>query len=182
MAAQKPALERGLQQVRRLFADAGVRYLFVGGVAVAHHGYARATRGLDVLVDRAAAGLAPEVLAAHGFERPSARRLRHTETGTDVSLLVAGDPRPRAGAPPYPALADVGRSPRAADVVDLATLLDLKIVAGRHQDLADVVGLLKALDDTAYLTLEAGTRRELRPRLAQLRRDALDELELDRAL
>ena len=39
-----------LGPVRALLEDAGVAFKFVGGVAVVHHGYARTTEDVDVLV------------------------------------------------------------------------------------------------------------------------------------
>jgi hypothetical protein len=165
-----------------LFAEAQVAYLLVGGVAVIHHGYVRTTRHLDVLLERHdASTLGDAVLARHGFVRTAVNRLRHVASGSEVDLLFAGDPRPRHGAPPYPSPGSLGRSAREADVVDLGSLLDLKLTAGRHQDLADVVALLKPLDEVSYLALEAGMRHELRSELLRLRRDALEELGWERS-
>jgi hypothetical protein len=47
--------------------------------------------------------------------------------------------------------------------------------AARHRDLADVVELLKRVNEGQYLELEAEMAGELRPRLAALREDALAE-------
>jgi hypothetical protein len=60
--------------------------------------------------------------------------------------------------------------------VDLGGLLELKLLARRHRDLADVVELLKRLDEARYDAIEAAVERSLRPELARLRRDALEEL------
>ena len=60
--------------------------------------------------------------------------------------------------------------------VSLATLVRLKLHSRRHQDLADVVGLLKGMDEGAYLSLELATPSALRSQLVALRRDALEEL------
>jgi hypothetical protein len=54
--------------------------------------------------------------------------------------------------------------------------VSLKLRAARHQDQADVVALLKLLDDVAFTHLEAALALELRPALSILRRDALEEL------
>jgi hypothetical protein len=59
--------------------------------------------------------------------------------------------------------------------VGLSGLVDLKLWADRHQDRADLVALLKRLDERQYLDLEAGARPELRTRLWKLRRDALED-------
>jgi hypothetical protein len=172
--SELPPVDVALGEVRRLLRDAGVAFRIVGGVAVVHHGYARTTEDVDVLV---AAGAGPRVdgeLTSHGFERTGAARLRHVATGVRVDVLVGGEPLPR-GAGVYPSPESLGASARDPEVVDLTGLVGLKLLARRHQDLADVVGLLKRLDEARYTALEAAVERALRPELARLRRDALEE-------
>jgi hypothetical protein len=82
--------------VRRLLEDTGVRFKRVGGVAVVHHGYARTTEDVDVLVESGAPARLKAFLASHGFEPVSELRLRHVATGVRVDLLVGGSPMPRA--------------------------------------------------------------------------------------
>jgi hypothetical protein len=67
-------------------------------------------------------------------------------------------------------------SPRDPDVVALPGLLELKLRSRRHRDEADVVELLKRLDEAHFLEVEVAVPRDLRPRLTTLRRDALEEL------
>jgi hypothetical protein len=179
MSPDHPAVDVILQETRRLLTDAGVAFKIVGGVAVVHHGYERATVDVDVLIGADALPRIDAALAAHGFERPAAHRLRHVPTEGRVDLLVAGAPLPRAGAGVYPSPTELGASPRDKDVVDLPGLVALKLRAGRKRDVADVVELLKRLDDARYTALEADVDRALRPTLADLRRDALEELRSD---
>jgi|HubBroStandDraft_2_1064218.scaffolds.fasta_scaffold507954_1 hypothetical protein len=178
MAEQTLSVDEALPAVRALFAQAGVAFRLVGGIAVVHHGYARMTEDIHVLVAAGGPGVLDSLLALHGFARESRTRLRHTATGVRVDLLIAGDPGPRAGDAPYPDPSTVAPSPRDAAVVGLAPLLELKLQAHRHQDLADVVALLKRVDDARYIELESQLARELRPKLAEMRRDALEELAL----
>jgi len=178
MAPDTAPVDEALPSLRKLLDAAGVPFKLVGGLAVVHHGYIRMTDDIDVLVDsRALAGL-DEHLADHGFERPSRTRLLHAKTGVVVDLLVEGDPRPRRGEPPYPSPLEVAASPRDSQLIDLAPLMEFKLRARRHQDIADVVALLKPIDDSHYVPLEASLPAELRPRLAALREDALEELRL----
>jgi hypothetical protein len=169
-------IEAALPAVRALLDAAAVPYRFVGGVAVVHHGYARTTDDIGVLVDGADLAALDGKLAAFDFVRESRSRLRHAPTGVRVDLLVGGDPSPRAGEPPYPSPASVATSEEDAAFAALAPLLELKLRARRHQDLADVVELLKKLDDARYVAVEASVDARLRTRLAELRRDALEEL------
>jgi hypothetical protein len=57
----------------------------------------------------------------------------------------------------------------------LPGLVGLKLWADRHQDRADLVALLKRLDERQYVDVEASIDPELRTRLWELRRDALEE-------
>lgn len=179
MAPTTAPVDEALPALRKLLDDAGVPYKLVGGIAVVHHGYARMTDDIDVIVDGASHGALDAHLAAHGFVRQSRARLLHVPTGVRVDLLIGGDLGPRPGDPPYPAPQAIVASPRDPSVAGLAGLLGLKLRAKRHQDLADIVALLKGVDDSAYVTLEADIAAELRPALADLRRDALEELQFD---
>lgn len=180
MSADVPRVDEALPLLRHLLEDSGVQFKLVGGVAVVHHGYVRATDDLDVLVEAGALERMRPLLGPHGFVEEGESRLRHVATGVLVDLLVAGRPLPRAGAGHYPSPLEVGASPTDAAIVDLPWLVILKLRAARHQDLADVVALLGPLDDLAYPLLESQVPVELRPRLADLRRDALEELSWSR--
>jgi hypothetical protein len=175
-----PAVDVALGELRKLLVDAGVAFRLVGGVAVVHHGYARTTEDLDVLVEAAAVPRIDARLAAHAFERTSPARLRHAPTGVRVDLLVEGAPLPRDATRTYPSPEAVGESPRDPHVASLRGLVELKLRARRHRDLADVVELVKRLDEIRYTELEASVDPPLRPDLAGLRRDALEELGTER--
>jgi hypothetical protein len=176
MNPELPAVDAALGDVRRLFEQAGVRFKLVGGVAVVHHGYARTTEDIDVLVEEGALPRVLPLLESGGFERLSDVRLRHVATGVRVDLLVAGSPLPRVASGAYPSPDALQSSSRDPDVVGLPGLLELKLRSRRHRDLADVVELLKRLDDAHYIEVEASIDRDLRPALAALRIDALAEL------
>jgi hypothetical protein len=176
MAPDLPPVDRALDPVRKLFRDAGVAFKIVGRIALVHHGYPRFTEDVDVLVESGASERLEAALGAHGFERLSAARLRHTETGVRVDLLVAGCPLPRLGAGAYPSPQALAGSTRDPDVVALPGLLDLELRAGRHRDLADVVELLKRLDEAHCIEAQALVDGALRADLAPLRRKALQEL------
>jgi len=65
-------LPRDFSEFLRLLDAHRVEYLLVGGYAVAHHGYPRATQDLDVwvAVSAANAGRVVQVLRAFGFDQP----------------------------------------------------------------------------------------------------------------
>lgn len=171
-----PPVDVALGEVRALLEDAGVSFKFVGGVAVVHHGYARTTEDVGVLLESDGPARLRPSLASHGFEGVGEFRLRHLSTGVLVDLLVAGSPMPRAGSGLYPSPGALQASTRDARVVGLAGLFGLKLRARRHRDLADIVELLKGLDEIRYTEVESAVEPDLRPALAGLRRDALEEL------
>lgn len=176
MTPDVPPVDQALPAVRELMESAGVAFKLVGGLAVIHHGYIRTTEDIDVLVEAGSQDRFDARLEPSGFARETPHRLRHRATGVAVHLLVAGEPMPRPGGPPYPSPESLSSSPEDRAVVSLAALVRLKLLAGRHQDRADVVALLKDLDERAYLDLEAALEpAELRRPLAELRRDALEE-------
>jgi hypothetical protein len=171
-----PAVDVALGEARSLFAAADVHFKIVGGVAVLHHGYRRTTEDIDVLVEANALEKLTPALASRGFERAGAARLRHVATGVLVDLLEAGSLMPRVGGGAYPSPDEVEASARDASVVGLSALIELKLRSRRHRDIADVVELIKRLDDARYIDVEAKVALALRPALADLRRDALDEI------
>jgi hypothetical protein len=133
-----------------------------------------------VLVGRDAVAVLEPMLASHGFERiGQSARLRHLPTGVRIDLLVAGHTIAKPGAAPFPEPERAGASDRDPTVVSLPALLELKLQAARHQDIADIVALLKRLDDARYLEVEAALPAAARAELARLRRDALEELSFD---
>lgn len=170
-----PAVDEALAELRAVLAREGVEYVIVGGVAVLHHGYARTTRDVDVLVDADGLARIETALAAESFERTGARRWRHRPSGSGVDVLVAGEPIPPAGRGVLPLPRGVERSEDEPDIAALAPLVELKLAAHRRQDVADVLGLLQDLDEDRYLALEAALPSGFRPEVAQLRAEALEE-------
>lgn len=170
------AVDTALPALRKLLDEAGAPFKLVGGLAVIHHGYVRATEDIDVLIDGGALPAVEALLDAHGFVREAGDRLRHVATNVRVDLLIGGSPMPRPGSAAYPMPQVTSGAVDDPTVIALAPLCALKLHARRHQDLADIVALLKPLDDGAYTVLEASLDAELRSLLYQLRRDALEEL------
>ncbi len=181
MKPDLPAVDVALEGVRVLLRATGLPFRIIGGLAVMHHGYARYTSDVDLLVPAGAAQRLDPILAAHGFAREAPTRLRHLATGVRVDVLPAGMVlRGSGSATALPEPEDVVPSDDDPEVAGLMTLLTLKLEARRRQDIADVVQLLKVVDDGRYLYLEADIRPELRAELASLRDEALEELSWER--
>ena len=130
-----------------------VRYLIVGGYAVAFHARPRATKDIDVLVDRSTAN-AKRVLAALKtfFGRIDIELASLTNPRT---LIVLGAAPVRIdiltqidGVPSFAAAwkrrAEGVYGSTPANFISLADLVASKVAAGRPQDLADVDVLRRA--------------------------------------
>lgn len=151
-----------METIARTFADAGVRYLFAGGLAVVAHGYLRFTADVDLILDLEEENLrlALPALAALGY-RPRApveledfadERRRQgwiREKGMKVfSLFSDRQPLtevdifvecPLDFARAWDRRLETEAAPGiVARFLGLDDLLDLKRRAGRPQDLADI--------------------------------------------
>jgi len=128
----------------------GVRYLIIGGYAVAFHGYPRATKDLDLWLEASPENARRALEAIHDFfgetlgleERdllsPGVVQLGYAPNRIDLVLLPEGDPT-------FAKAFARARETRAGDVpvrvVNKEDLLALKRAFGRTQDLADVDAL-----------------------------------------
>jgi hypothetical protein len=133
----------------RQHADAiGVRMVLVGGVAVITHGYRRPTKDRDVLVDyRSVNALADRLMEHADWERLELRQYAflHNPTGIPVDFLVSRD-LIQMGRPYYFPDVDKVESSETIEgvpVIGLHELLFFKLLAGRMQDLADIMELCK---------------------------------------
>lgn len=160
-----------LRRLAQRLKEEGLPYAVVGGLAVVEHGSRRTTEDIDVL-------MRPETLDAfrarclgRGYlpALPGATRaFRDTSTGVRIEVLLTGDypgdGKPKAVAFPDPA--DVTTAGDEFDVVNLETLVALKLASGlsaphRLRDLADVQDLIA----------RAGLPRDLADRLDASVRD-----------
>jgi hypothetical protein len=156
---------------------ARIPYAIVGGMAVNAHGHQRTTDDLDVLLT--ADGLAefrkrfvPKYYDTHP-RLP--RRFTDRKNEVTIDFLVTGL-YPGSGRPgpiAYPDPAAVGQTIEELQVLDLATLIQLKLAARRHQDFADVVSLIRVqqLDETFAERLHPSVRSDYIECLEEKRRE-----------
>lgn len=152
-------------------AEADIRMVVIGGVAVVMHGRPRATQDIDLVVDLEAANVAKliRVLAAHGFTPsvdvepddladPKMREVWLEEYGMDVLRFAREEP---AGVmvdvfvrPPLPferLWANACTAPLGAAEFRYAGLVDLiesKRLADRPIDRADIAELQRLIELT----------------------------------
>jgi hypothetical protein len=159
-------VDEALERVDRRLRDAGITFAIAGGFAVIEHGYERFTKDVDLLVLASDLPRAMRVLRANGFSgnrTPIGARMREDRTGVQVDLLgtaFEGDER---------AIARAGRGRRRLGVIPVEHLVLMKLEAGRIQDDADIVEVLKAGASSAKVAryLRA-TWPELLPRFKPL--------------
>jgi len=157
-----------LRMLRQEAEKLGVPLVVIDGVAVICHGYQRTTKDRDVLVSYRDA----KRLGEHLWDHPDWERLEIREyafvyrpTGVHVDFLVGRDLM-TLGQPYYfPEPDEVERSKQVEQipVVGLHDLLYFKLLAGRMQDLADIMQLVKL-----HLS-------EIEPERVLTRLDPLDE-------
>lgn len=142
-------LEETARKVASVLADHDIPHLFVGGLAVQEHGYARVTLDVDVVV--------PDVLEALEFltadlTGPFARipdcedRLNDRRNGVKIDLFPAGKVLQHGCKVPFPEPKKVFDTPQIVGLEDLISLkLDSWSVSPLHRlkDKSDVVEIIK---------------------------------------
>lgn len=180
-------VSKALEDFVRLFANLGVEYAVMGGIAVRTHGIPRPTQDVDftVAIERSrlpefyeAAGCLGYTVPEHHVSgwvdqvagMPLVRVRRYVEgRGVDVDVFLAESPFQRE-------LVGRARIEQIDDlpmrVVTAEDLILLKLLAHRHRDLADVGDILftQGQLDEAYLrrwAKELGVLAELENVLAE---------------
>jgi hypothetical protein len=178
-------VHKAMRRLVKKLEKAKIPYAVVGGMAVNAHGYRRTTDDLDLL-------LTPEGLAEFckrfvpkDYEGLPRRPRRFTDRTNEVLIdfLVtglfpgSGEPGPVA----YPDPAAVQEVVNEVRVLNLPTLIQLKLAARRYQDFADVVALIRAnqLDEAFAAGLHPSVRGDYIKCLEEKRRE--DEYEARQA-
>ncbi len=131
---------------------ARVEFLVVGGLAVAHHGHARATKDLDVLVRPSDENAARVMRALQSFGAPvGSLGITESDFRTAGTIVQLGLPPVRIDLLTRIDGLDFDQATLDADsfevsgtevpVIGLQALLANKRASGRPQDLADVAAL-----------------------------------------
>ncbi len=151
-------LRTELLKIVRCFNDANIDYGLVGGLAVAVHGYVRATKDIDILIRHNALGEARNALAQIGYDLDVGIFKFDQGTEKETQLFRVS----RADGPTLttldlmlvtPILEEIWIAREAVKafdteikVVSKTALIKMKELAGRLQDLADIESLRKIPD------------------------------------
>src|SRR5690606_15613577 len=145
-----------IEPTHNLLQGPGIPYKVIGGLAVIHHRAERLPVGADLPRERGAMTKVAPPLDARGCVRTRDHQLVHGATGVRVDVLEAGVKMARPGAPDFPDPTTLAASPTAPSIVDLGARIELALHARRAQDIADVVELLKLVDEERYTRIESG--------------------------
>jgi hypothetical protein len=180
-----------LRMLREEADKLGVSLVAVGGVAVIRHGYERTTKDRDVLVSYRHA----KRLGEHLWDHPNWERLEIAEyafvyrpTGIKVDFLVGRDLM-TLGQPyyfPEPDEVEKDKPVEQVPVVGLHDLLYFKLLAGRLQDLADIMQLIKLhldkIEPERILSKLDPLDEERKDKFLEILRDAPKEIANERRL
>jgi hypothetical protein len=144
---------RVVQAIDHVLQAAQSEAVLGGGWAVWRHGYVgRVTQDIDVALPQNRVEEFLRVAVVAGFQtlsQPEGHwpKLVHRETGIEVDILPEGG-RPGTSTRPAPTTIrsprSMGASGWALRYMDLPSLIELKLAAGRARDDSDVVELLRA--------------------------------------
>ena len=178
---ERDPVHKTMKRLVKRLEKAKIAYAIMGGMAVNAHGHRRTTADLDLLVT--ADGLAEfrRRFVPKNYDTIPQRSRRFTDRTNQVTIdflvtgLYPGSGRPGAIAFPDPNA--VAETIAEKSVVNLPTLIELKLAARRYQDFADVVSLIRIhnLDESFNDRLHPSVRRDFIECLEEKRRE--DEYE-----
>lgn len=185
---EKDPVHKTMRRLAKRLARVRIRYAVVGGMAVFAQGHRRATNDVDVLLSPEGLDEFQRRFVPKNYRRVPNRPRRFVDRANQISIDVlvtglfpgSGKPGPVA----YPDPGDVSQIIDTIHVVDLATLIQLKLAARRHQDFADVVHLIRAndLDGPFQERLHESLRSDYIECLEEKRRDDEYEARQDQML
>lgn len=178
----KGEVHKAMRRVVKRLEKAELAYAIVGGMAVFAHHYERTTDDVDLLLTSDGFAEFKRRFVPKNYEPVPQRPRRFVDRANRVPLdvLVTGK-FPGSGQPgpiTYPDPADVCEVIDKRQVVNLATLVQLKLAARRYQDFADVVNLIRFndLDESFVDQLHSSIRMDFIECLEEKRRE--DEYEV----
>jgi hypothetical protein len=179
--AGRDEVHKTMRRLVRRLKRAGIAYAVLGGMAVNAHRHERTTKDVDVLLTPAGFDEFRRRFVPRSYELVPGRTRRFLDrlNRQPVDILVTGH-FPGSGRPgpiAFPDPDDVNELIRNIQVVDLVTLVQLKLAARRYQDFGDVVNLIRHndLDESFRERLHPSVRRGFVECLEEKRRE--DEYE-----
>jgi hypothetical protein len=177
----KDEVHKTMRRLVKRLEKAKIPYAIMGGMAVNAHKYRRTTGDLDVLLTAEGLEEFRKRFVPKLYQTVEGRPRRFVDRANDITVdfLVAGR-FPGSGKPgpiAFPDPSKVSETVEKYQVVDLVTLIQLKLAARRHRDFGDVVELIRFndLDESFADRLHNSLRRDYIECLEEKRRE--DEYE-----
>jgi hypothetical protein len=177
-----------MRRVAEGLERAGIPYAVMGGMAVNAHGHKRTTGDVDFLLTPQGFAEFRRRFVPQDFEPVPRRTKRFADkaNGVTFDILVtglfpgSGEPGPVA----FPDPAAVSEVIKNVSVIDLPTLIQLKLAARRYQDFGDVVNLIRVhnLDEGFQARLHPSVRRDFIDCVDERRREDEYEERADRQI
>jgi hypothetical protein len=170
-----------MRRVAQLLEQAGIPYAILGGMALNAHRYERTTKDVAFLLTAEGLDTFQRAFVGKEFDAVPGRtrRFRDRVNGVTIDILVTGR-FPGSGKPgpiAFPDPAAVRETVEDYSVVNLPTLVQLKLAARRWRDFADVVELIRVhnLDESFLEKLHPAVHQDFIECLEEKRRE--DEYE-----
>jgi hypothetical protein len=166
--------------VKRL-EKADIPYAIVGGMAVNAHRHRRTTSDVDVLFTSQGFDEFRRLFVPKHYQNLPGRSRRFVDRKNQVNLMVTltgyYPGRTQVGPITFPDPEQAGQVIEKIQVINLPTLVQLKLAARRYQDSADVVELIRFnnLDESYAEKLHPSLQRDFIECLEEKRRE--DEFE-----
>jgi len=178
---KKDRVHQTMRRTAKRLERARISYAVVGGLALNAHGYERTTKDVDLLLSRNSFETFCRKFVGKNYDRISGRPRRFVDrsNGVRIDILVTGlfpgTGKPGPIAFPDPKL--VREKIEEYQVVNLPTLVELKLAARRWRDFADIVEIIRAnnLDESFLEQLHPSVHQDFVKCLEEKRRE--DEYE-----
>lgn len=173
----KDEVHKSMRRLIKRLEKAGTPYALVGGLAVFAHKYRRTTNDVAILVTATDFARFRKLWVPKNYvPHPRlAQRFVDRVNQVTIDFLITGL-FPGSGKPgpiAYPNPIAVSEVMENAKVIDLPTLINLKLAARRHQDYADVVNLIRFndLDASFQVNLHPSVRADYEECVAEKLRE-----------
>jgi hypothetical protein len=182
---------REFKTMRRLVENLNkkrITYAIMGAMAVNAHRHKRTTSDVDILLTPQGFAEFLTRFVPRSYDRVAGRprrfldRRHHVTFDILVTGLFPGSGKP--GPIAFPDPAQVSVAIKGIRVVDLPTLIQLKLAARRHTDFGDVVNLIRVhnLDEAFLAKLHPSVRRDFVECLDEKRREDEYEARQDQSM
>ncbi len=145
-------VHKTFEQLARRLSELDIDFALAGGLAVGVRGHLRVTVDVDILMTKEGLSRFKDRWLGRGYVEKfsGSKGVKDVETGVSIDFLLAGE-YPGDGKPKPVQFPDPARIPREEEghpVLDLRTLVELKLASGlsapdRLQDFADVIALIR---------------------------------------